>query len=139
MEGLDHVSGEGCAGVVHIALPETRRGMKSGEGSLLNILHYKVHNHYEHRGSHRSTMYYPLNDRKVAFRHRVNRPTMSFTDRSILPGIDGSSSSLRRATWTARYVGMQVNRDTTSNDTKISFFVNACVAINSAKAFEFFT
>ena len=61
MEGLDHISGEGCVGVVHIVLPEPRRGMKSGEGSLLNMLHYKVRNHYGNRESYRSTMHLSVN------------------------------------------------------------------------------
>ena len=84
--------------------------MKSGEG--FNILHYKVCNHYKHWGSHRSTMHLSVNlptksnDVKVASRHRFHRPTMSSTDRSVLLGRGGSSSSLRRATWTARPDGM---------------------------------
>ena len=75
-------------------------------------------------------------DRKVTSRHRLNRPTISSTDRSVLSGRDRSLSTLRRATWTARPVGMQVKSDTTSNDTKISSSAKVCVLMNSATDFE---
>ena len=37
VKGLDYVSGEGCAGVVHIALQEPRRGMASWAGVSLGL------------------------------------------------------------------------------------------------------
>ena len=74
---------------------------------------------------------FPRKDRKVASRHRLNGPTISSTDMSVLSGRDRSLSSLLWATWTARPVGMQVKSDTTSNDIKISS--SAKVLINFAK------
>ena len=57
VEGLNHVSGESCAGVIHIVLPEARRGLKCGQGSLFTVLHYKVSNNHRHQRSHWSTVY----------------------------------------------------------------------------------
>ena len=78
---------------------------------------------------------FPRKDRKVASRHRLNGPTISSTDMSVLSGRDRSLSSLWWATWTARPVGMQVKTDTTSNNTKISSSAKVGVLTNSAKYF----
>ena len=64
---------------------------------------------------------------------------MSFTLRLVLLGREVSYSSFLQATWMARYVGTQVNKDTTSNDTRVSSFDTAWDLINSTKAWEFLT
>ena len=64
---------------------------------------------------------------------------MPFTLRPVLSGREASLSSFRRVTWTARFVGMQVNNDTTSKDTRISSLGMVCDLINSTKAQEFLT
>ena len=45
---------------------------------------------------------------------------MSSTLRVVHSGREASFSSLRRATWTARSVGTQVNRETTSKEIMVS-------------------
>ena len=82
---------------------------------------------------------FPLNCRKVALRHGVRRSTISPTLRSVLSGRVGSFSSLRPATCTARSVGTQVNKDTTSKDTITSSSVRVCLEMNSAKSLELCT
>ena len=64
---------------------------------------------------------------------------MLSTRRSVLSRRVGSLSSLVRTTWTARSVGIHVNRDTTSKDTIISSSIRACLEMNSAKSLEFQT
>ena len=64
---------------------------------------------------------------------------VSFTLRLVLSTSEGSLSSLQRATWTARPVGTHVNKDTTSNDTRVSSSARICEEMNSTKDFEFWT
>ena len=55
---------------------------------------------------------------------------MSFTERLVLSGREGSLVSRSWDTWIARAVGTRVNRDTTSKDTKTSRLGTFWVVMN---------
>ena len=79
---------------------------------------------------------FPLNDKKVASKHMDSRLMMSSTVRLVHSGRDESLSSLRRATWMAKPVGIQVNNDITSKDTRVLSFDNVCDLMNLTNAWS---
>ena len=62
----------------------------------------------------------PWNTKKLLSRTNCKRAMIFWMDKFVLSGSDLSKSSLSLTTSMARWVGMQVNSDTTSKDTRIS-------------------
>ena len=113
----DERLGKGCKGVIIIALSEAWGAREALQGSLFHILHHQLATTTDTGDPivvPCTCLYtFPLKDKKVATRHRVKRPMMSSTLRLVCSGRKPSFSNLQRATWTARSVGTQVNREIT--------------------------
>ena len=74
----------------------------------------------------------------MASRHISSNSMMLSTVSRVCSSRSSSFSRYLQATWIAKLVGILVNKDTTSNDTKTSFS-NCCDDMKSAKSSEFLT
>ena len=77
-----------------------------------------------------------MSDVYVTFRQSSSKDTVSPGVKEMCSDRLGSSWRRWRATWTDRFVGILVKRDTTSKETSTSSSSTLCAVMNLAKSVE---